>query len=279
MCYISIKIGGIEMKEKYAQELAEYRKFGEEIKETLESNYYLSIHNKEFDRAYETLGKLMGFKLISADDPRIEKNNKSYIAGGIDKTHRFTLDYRTSLTFIPDWLYGNIKGLHKFKMDTIEHIGKRVEGNYEGDTVFHSHQFVIKIQSCGNNKAVDNTLDDVNKLLTKAGKKVTLSDIKEMAKSGAYRVFSITAESACIDRFKTMGAIIVKQGDSEIECSLIVNYESLFENWLDIKDFLNKVQLTFNDMAGQKCMFKNMINSKVNIERQSKMVELAKVNK
>lgn len=265
------------MKEQFERELAEYNSFGEEIKETLENNYQIAMYNNEFEDAYNAIGDLMSFKLIDTDDPRIQKNNKMFQASGVEKDHRFRLDYRRDTSYIPEWIYGKIDPARRATVDSVEHWGKRVEGNYSGDTIFPSHKVAIRISQCTTPKQAENTMEYIEKLFKKNGKNKKLTDMTTLAKHGVYRLFNLEIDGPCISRYKTLGAILVKMGDSNIVCSLLLDYDSIINNWIKINDVINEIRATFNKMANQECSYKLIFNNKSANEQQNAIIENAQV--
>lgn len=260
------------MKEKYEHELAEYKSYSEDIKETLETNYQLAMLNNDIERAYNVVGDLMSFKLIDATDPRIQKNNKMFQAGGVEKDHRFRLDYRKDAGFIPEWIFGKIDPVRKVQLKTVTHWGKRVEGNYEGDTVFNSHDMHLRISQCSTPRQVENEMESVEKLFKKLGTLKKLTDMTTMAKHGVYRVFNMEFDGPCVNGYKYVGTIIVRMREDGVECTLVINYESLEYNWVKIQNAINGIKEAFNKMANQECKFRLAIDSKGAIESQNGLI-------
>lgn len=265
------------MKETFERELAEYRGFSDEIRETLENNYQIAMYNNEIEDAYNAIGDMMAFKVIDTNDPRIQKNNKMFSAGGVDKDHRFRLDYRRDTGFIPEWIYGKIEPTRRIEIDSIEHWGKRVEGNYSGDTVFPSHTVQIRIAQCNTPKQAENTMEYIEKLFKKNGKNKKLTDMTTMVKEGVYRLFTIEVDSACISRYKTLGALLIKMGDNNITCSMLLDYDSIINNWIKIDTVVNEIKAAFNRMAKQECSFKVIFDTKVANESQNSIIKNSSV--
>lgn len=229
----------------------EYKKNEEEIKELLDTQFDMAMFNHDYAAAYENLGKLMEYKLIDADDPRIEKNNKTYVKGGIDKAHRFRKDYRKTTGFLPSWLYGELAYHQVIRTSTIEHWGKRVEGNYEGDTVFPSRPIEFEFSLCETSMAVANAFDGMAFIVKKqTGKKLDREELEALCKAGVYRVYKIDVYGNCINAYRNAGYVIIRMGNS-YEANMFINYDSLIGNWVGIKQtaelFANTVRAIVGD--------------------------------
>lgn len=237
-------------------EYTEYKQFENEIRDTLESQYNMCMFNNDFAGAYEVLGKLMAYKLIEKDDARIESNNKTYVKAGIEKSHRFRLDYRRDYGYIPDWLFGQLDYMGTCKCSTIEHWGKRVEGNYEGDTVFPSRVIDIRFTLCNTTRKIENAFDGISSLMKEhTGKVFNRSTLEGLCKNGVYRVYSIEVESSCISSFKNIGYAIIKMGESGINTVLVLQYSSFIGNWLPIKSSIQTIENTIKQLIHSESSF------------------------
>lgn len=235
---------------KMHPDFIEYKNNEAEIKELLDTQYDMAIFNHDYAAAYENLGKMMEYKLIDTDDARIEKNNKTYIKGGIDKGHRFRKDYRKSTSFIPSWLYGELPYRHIVRTSTIEHWGKRVEGNYEGDTVFPSRPIEFEFSLCESTATVSNAFDGMAFIIKmQTGKKLDRTELEELCKAGVYRVYKIDVYGNCINSYRNAGYAIIRMGKT-YECNLFVNYGSLIGNWVGIKQTTELFVNTIKAMLG-----------------------------
>lgn len=81
--------------------IAEYKEYEKAAAQSLEAAYQMAMIEGDLEKAYNTLGDLMKFKLIDVDDPRIQKNNKMFKAGGIDKDHSFPIGLQTQYNLYP----------------------------------------------------------------------------------------------------------------------------------------------------------------------------------
>lgn len=251
----------------------EYKQYEEEIKETLETQYQMAMFNKDFEAAYNTLGSLMAYKLIDRNDPRIENTNKTYSKGGIEKSHRFRLDYRKDYGYIPSWLFGEIELSHICECKSIEHWGKRVEGNYEGDAIFPSRNIELRITICTTTKKVSNAFDNIEKILNaERNQKFKREPLESLCKEGVYRVFNIEVESSCLSSNKIIGYAIAKMGDNGAEVTLVIKYDSIIGNWVPVKSTIGTIQNTLKIMLGGNGKFKIASGMENAINKQQGML-------
>lgn len=258
-------------------EIQEYMGMANEFHAALENQYQLALVNGDIQAAYNVIGDLMAYKLIDETDPRIQKNNTSYTKYGIDKSHRFRLDYRSGVNYIPEWLFGKLQVGKKFNINSVEHIGKRVEGNYSGDTVFPSHVVTISIKQCSTVKQVENAFDEMGNILKAAKSPINLNAAYECAKHGVYRVYRIEVEGNCISRFRTIGFAIIAMQASGMVCSLIMKYDSIIENWLQIDEMINMIQKTICTICNNTPVFAYPIDAESSRKSQRGLIEQLRV--
>lgn len=255
------------------KDILEYNQMALEFKEALENQYNMAVINQDGEAAYNVIGELMGFRLIESDDPRIEKNNKSFTKFGIPKDHRFRLDYRRGVSYIPEWLFGKLPVNKSFTVNSLEHMGKRVEGNYSGDTVFPSHVTTIQIKQCSTVKQVENGFEEIEKIIRAAKSKANLSEALECCRQGVYRLYHIEISGNCISRYKTVGYAIIAMNATGYCCSLVLKWESLTQNWLPINDTLGQLQNTINTMLGNNATYAYPIEVKQGLDEQKALIE------
>lgn len=253
-------------------EYLEYKGFEKEIKDTLESQYTMAMYNGDTTAAYEMLGKMMAYKLIDQDDPRIEKTNKSYIKAGIAKDHRFHLDYRKDYNFIPAWLYGNVTASKVINVSTAEHWGKRVEGNYEGDTIFPSRNMALRLRLCQNERAVENAFDGIVKIMQANKLGINREEVEKLCKEGVYRVYEINVDDNCLIQYKNIGYTVIKMGNEVPEGTFFINYNSLIGNWLPIKKIISALKTVQEDMV-KESKYRLAINADSAIEQQRGLMD------
>lgn len=257
------------------EELTEYRGYEEEIRGELESQYTTQIFNKEVGAAYETLGKLMKYKLIERDDIRIEKNNKSFKAAGVAKDHRFDFDYRKDYSFIPRWLYGEPRNNRTIRLNSITHWDKRVEGSYSGDTIFEGRPIEIRIAQCNTVRQVENALEDIKQTyLIEASTDYNTDKISEMAKAGVYRIYNIEVQSNCISSYKKLGTVVLRMSGDGPEAKLLLRNNSIVNLWMNLEDTIKAIKETMNYIIeGCKCSI--VISPKKALEKQAGMIKMS----
>lgn len=232
--------------------VAEYREFEEVMRENLEAQYQMLMIQGELDKAYETLGELMRFKGIEADDPRLTKNNKQFIAGGVDKDHRFCKDYRKGNQFMPDWLFANLGHNKIVKLYSVEHLGTRLENGYSGTTAFRSCDINIRMRLCDTPMEVNRAVTGIGTMYQEVtGRRANISNLKELCDNGVFRVYTLTVDGNCLPKYKNIGYAVVSVQKGKIHCKLYIKYEALDGLWLDIKKALDEFIKAFRDLA--KC--------------------------
>lgn len=224
-------------------ELMEYKQYENEIREGLETEYALAMYNNDLGTAYNIIGKMMDFKMIDVDDPRIEKNNKSFKAAGISKDHRFVRDYRKDMNYMPSWLFGRLEGNKRIQCNTIEHWGKRVEGNYEGDVIFKSVKVDIRISLCTSSGQAGG----VGTILAAQTQNPFLY---ELINSGVYRVYQVEIVSVSHYMHRNIGYIVVQMTDNGIVGNMFPNYDTLLYNWLPVRETLMGIAGATQNMIG-----------------------------
>lgn len=224
-------------------ELLEYKQFEDEIRDDLEAQYDLCMLNKDLEAAYNTLGKLMEYKLIDKDDPRIDSKNKAFKSAGIDKNHRFRYDYRNANQYMPTWLYGKLGFSRIIECNTISHWGKRVEGKYEGDVIFKSIKLKIRMSLCNNPGAADSIGYALDKELNANG------TLRELVNAGVYRVYSVDFYD-CHFTNKNIGYVVVRMTDNGAEGTFFSDYDSLVNNWVPVKDAIMGIGMHMQELIG-----------------------------
>lgn len=233
------------------QQIVEYKEFENIIKENLEQKYQMEMIQGEVGQAYETLGEMMKFKVLDPDDPRLDNKNKLFKSGGVDPHHRFTFDYRKSTSYMPAWLFGVLKTTGIMHNSTIEHIGTRLENGYSGDTVFKSFDIRFRARLCSNTKEVVDTIENIAKLYFKlTGKKAGTTNLMELCKAGVYRIYKLEVEGNCISQYRNVGYVVIMVKDGNIHSNMFINYESLINLWVSIKDFTRSLTELLKDIAG-----------------------------
>lgn len=257
--------------------IAEYKEYEKAAAQSLEAAYQMAMIEGDLEKAYNTLGDLMKFKLIDVDDPRIQKNNKMFKAGGIDKDHRFPLDYRRSTTYIPAWLFGELKMIGNAKLTTVEHLGERLENGYSGQTVFNSFDIMLRFRLAGTTKEVENALKMLQNIYkADTGKVPSVDKLKELLVSGVYRIYTIEVNGNCLPTNREIGVVIVSIKDDQVHGRLYINYAALTSLWVRIRDAITAIKQEMSRIAGCS-LFKTEIDPAKFIKAQNELVKLNKV--
>lgn len=141
--------------ELFEMEFEVHRELRESVANQLEATFNKQLADGDKDEAYETLKKLMQYRLIDQDDPRLErkymrKTFKSQDEFDYKFEHMglnwiYDLRLRCCDKAITKYMYGDLKQLTHFSCDTIPHWGKRVEFGREGDIVISSSSRKVRV--------------------------------------------------------------------------------------------------------------------------------------
>jgi len=196
------------------EEVKQYEEMRISLASSMEAQYNFFMVTGKMDMAYNILGKLMAYKLISFDDERVDPKNRAYKAAGIDANHRFPLDYRKDTRFIPEWLFADIPMKMNCSMETSKYWGKRVEGNYEGDIVIPERRLDIGINLVNTDRAAAAAAEGVIKMYAELGKKLSLAGMQEKVSIGVTRVYEITILSTVLSSYKTLGYVYLSRKEN-----------------------------------------------------------------
>lgn len=255
-------------KLKGNKEYEEYLQYERELADQLEAQWSMAEYNHDLAGQYKVLGQMMAYKVIDPDDPRIEKNNKSYKKADISSKHRFRLDYRREIGkdgymgYIPEWVYGDIAPRATTVINTIEHQGKRVEGNYEGDVIFKSFGLTIGASLCGTTRLVENAFEVIERNYAKAlGQAKKFTGELEFCKEGIHRVINLKVESPCLNGLETLGQCVIRMDDDCYTASLILNYDNIINLWLPLDETLKNLEEVIKRMVSSDAVkFKYVID-------------------
>ena len=208
----------------------------------LENNYSMHIIRGELDKAYMVLGQLMAYKLIDSGDPRITKDNKMFRDAGIEKDHRFPLDYRNGRDYIPSWIFGNLEKVKSFKTRSIAHWGLRVEHEHEGYVEFKPSTYTIKCELCRTPSMLNNIAEAIYDLYNESNeKKMELSPLKTLIENGVCRVYRFDIDGNTIGKFKNIGYAVVSMGDAAPNVAIFPRYKTIIDNWLAVNFTVNSM--------------------------------------
>ena len=259
------------------EEVREYDEFKEEIRSTLEDQYTLQILNKDYYSAYETVKTLMAYKMIEANDYRL--NDRNNIFKGVDVRDRSTWgvwDYRRVDIgeYIPKYLYSDLKYSYTFKVLRHAHWGIRVEGNYEGKIRISYGQSQFRVKLLINKRAVRNSIEWLDRYLYTH--KVIYSEIPKvlhLAQLGMMPIYTIEYINDVMPRHKLVGIIIIKlDKEGSLLGDIFIEYSHLYNNWVDISQFIDKLNDGMIQSSSAKLHMRYIVDCKEALQTQISMV-------
>lgn len=262
-------------------EIQEYKEFAEEMRMTLESQFNYQIMTGDKIGAHDTVKRMMEYGIIDKDDARCQPGCPMFNgAGGVNTKDPQTwgyFDYRRkdNIGYIPRYLFCNLDNYFVINMNTLEHWGKRVEGNYEGDIKVASAPVKIRVSQANFQTAAKRMMEDIRDVFkTKNTTFPNFDDMMEMVKAGVVRVFNIEFLGNIISRYRTIGFILVKMDNSgNMTARVIIKYESLYNSWVSIEEFMRNLEDAIHHITNTEISIGYVFNPKEDIERQNKMIK------
>lgn len=235
--------------------LAEYNAFGEELRESLEMQFNWHYSSGDKDAAFDDIQKLMEYRLISKDDPRC---STKFFSDQYSSHNMSIWDYNRKdvSNIIPKCLFCELV-VQSFDTPTLPHWGIRVEGNYQGDIKVAANKAHVCVRPMFNGQAAFNALDELAKILNKAGIKSNNTDnLKVEAAGGLTRVFTIEVVGSILSKYRTLGVVLCKpRDDGKMLCAVAIKYEALYNSWIDIDRFM----INLNDAIQRAVRFETVV--------------------
>lgn len=215
-------------------------------------NYNLLCGNKE--EAYGIFLKLMDYKLLDKESD-ILANYKVIFGGkdGVDTRGKNfgRFDYRgpNGTAFIPKYVYCELRDYDTMNIDSIEHVGRRVEGVYEGDTLVKGSDYRLRIAHCRGSMDPRNATDKASAIFAKYNINVNLDDLKRRITLGETRCYSITYLNSVLSKYSTVGYLFMHMNDDmEMQVDAVIDWEAVYGVWIDINEFVKKLTSVANNL-------------------------------
>ena len=225
-------------------EVIEYNDLRNELLEFLEQQYNYNMLIGEKSAAHENVKTMMEYCLIDRNDPRTSVKTKLFSPDVKvnDPSVWGIRDYRRadSSGYIASYLYATLAHHKSFIVPVIEHWGKRVEGNYEGDIKVKATFMQLRMTEAFTEIQAERTLEDIRLLLKEQG--FTLPQYEELAylaKKGIVRLYRVDANANVLNKYRKMAYVLIKMNaNGNLESKMVINYESLYSTWIDIEAFI-----------------------------------------
>ena len=260
-------------------EIEEYKQFEAELRDNLEQQYNLYMMQGNKIDAHETVKTMMEYGVIPKDDPRTSvKANMFGGADGVnvkDSSSWGQFDYRRkdNLGYIPRYLFCKIANYEVFYVDTLEHWGKRVEGEHVGDIRIEAGTTKIKLTQDNLFTQARRDFEEIVKVFQSNKKSFpNPQDMLDMINAGVVRVFNIEVVGNIISKYRTLGYVLVKMDDTgRMTARTIIKYEALYNSWINIREFMTKVENAIHNIVKADITVSHIIPAKEGIERQDSM--------
>lgn len=251
---------------------SDYIEIRNELCSQLELMYQQAILGGNADIAEDCLYKLMSYHAIERGDSRIKKPkvNEQYAI----------YDYRRTdmIGMLPKCVFYDVAATG-FNIGTIEHWGKRVEGNYSGDIRIEKNSVHIRVSPAQFKGEAEKDIAELNKILQHSGiKPIDAKRIIEEIELGMTKVFHAEISGHAISKYKTLAIGLCKLDNSGNPImALAVKYEAVYNSWIDVAEFNAAVS-----EAMAKCLSCNVEVKLGNapdkaIETQKNMMSVTKV--
>lgn len=121
--------------------MIDYREERNKLLDSLENEYIRSIEEDDKDSLNEIINKMVSYKfIVDTDDEHLKSLKKSI---GL-KNIKFTRDFRAGVEYNSAWVLGNNEDI-VCSLTCNEHIGKRIEGCYEGEVTVDRRDMELSI--------------------------------------------------------------------------------------------------------------------------------------
>lgn len=266
-------------------EILEYQQFAAELKESLENQFQYNLMMGDKVAAHEAVKSMMAYGLIEKTDPRVSV--KCTMFGGTngvnvkDSSNWGMYDYRRTdrLGFIPRYLFCNLKEYDVFNVPTIEHWGKRVEGNYEGDIRIEASSTKIRVSQQNYFVGARRCMEEIQKIFEHNHVKFSqFSEMMDMVNAGVVRIFHIEISGNIESRYRTLGYLICKMNDAgEITVRTVLKFEALYHSWIDIRKFMAAIEQSARKLTVETAIVGHVLKADETIKKQDDMAKQTKI--
>lgn len=259
-------------------EIVEYQEFAESIRDSLEQQYQYHMFTGNKIEAHEVLKNLMKYRLIPEDDPRVSVKTKIFEPDidVKDQSNWGYFDYRRKDTsgFLGRYLFSELAGYSIFEVKTIEHWGKRVEGNYSGDIMVSSFNVKVKVSQMNTKITAKRAFEDMAHYLQMCGTSLSeYNSMLELVENGVIRMFTAEIVGNTISKYRTLGFGMLKMDNNgNLVARTVIKCDALYNTWIPINDFNALFNATIQKMSSNPVISSELNNLSKGIERQNEMI-------
>lgn len=188
-----------------------YEELAEEVKEQLEYQYSSMVMAGNAHGAAEILMRLVDYKMIEEDDPRIHYGYRMFEDSGLKAEWRL-ISGRVKLNKekLPKWILADIPYVIGTELYTLERVGKRVEGAYECDMIYPPRKIETEFRRIDGRVKVQRAVEDMAKLYKKeTGTDWDYTTTMKEAEAGLSRIYEIEVPRGVQSRYKNLGYVLV----------------------------------------------------------------------
>lgn len=216
-------------------------------KAKLEADYVRLETREDFEKAYEILGILMRYKFITKNDDRLSEEYYKRVWKQIGRTRkeRFPMDVRTKETsYVRDWVYGYIPPVFPFRIDTLAHKGKRVEGVYEGEIEIESQELSMTIREIKEMLPAKKAFDSIVKIYKLENNKSISPRIVNDILNGKVRLYKVSVDSNCPSKYKCLGYMLIRFDEERNKTSVQIVLDNLkvIANFISVSEIYHKLK-------------------------------------
>lgn len=196
--------------------------------------------------AYDTLGKLMEYGLINANDARLDPKGdflKTVVKQGIaSKEHRFNIDYRRGTTQLGKWLYGSLKRKMEVRLDAIAYVKEVDNGDNKTQEIYGERTHTVDINLINSGRQAKTAVEDIGRLYKDRFKQdyVTQGDLA-LADEGIIRIYNIEFTSHMVNYYKTLGFVVLAPVNTGIRGLIVIKTDALKKYHIDVQTAYNKI--------------------------------------
>lgn len=182
------------------------------------------------------------YKVITdAKDKRLKEFEKA-----TEKSVFFRRDPRKLANYSRKFVYGDYSNSVEFDVATTEHVGKRIEGNYEGDTNVASRDIRVEVTEIISSPSIKAAVNSIDKLLAKDGKK-SPANLHSSIMSGERAIFEVrTRDVLAKQHFGYV--LLTRKGLSGLALTYLVDRDSLNEVHIKAKRLEGAVKSNMTTM-------------------------------
>lgn len=227
-----------------------YNELRENLKDDLNSRFNMLLALGQNQEAYNILGELMRFGLISKDDERLsDKYMRAFKKAGVDIKRRFDKDMRkydngnSAPEFLPDNLFEKEIPLDvTVTLTSKRHWTKRRELQYIGDIVSDERDITCQFALAKTSATVKRAIEDICKVyLEEKHKSLTMNTYKENM-TGQQKIYRIVLGNGQHFLANEFGFVIIDTfANGVIYITIVMRDKLLYDRYIPIKQTYERV--------------------------------------